>query len=96
MCQDEKLGGAQSDRVVGCALLSTVRASAAQLARAKTPEDRAKVDLKLHFMARTLDEPVRPFAQQPTSCQQQPHLPGRQLALELGMPTSSGRQIFSG
>lgn len=29
-----------------------------QLAKAKTPEDRAKVDLKLHFMSRTLDEPV--------------------------------------
>lgn len=30
-----------------------------QLAKAKTPEDRAKVDLKLHFMKKTLDEPVR-------------------------------------
>ena len=33
--------------------------SAVQLAKAKTPEDRAKVDLKLHFMKKTLDEPVR-------------------------------------
>ena len=51
-----------------CRVPCTSSASAAQLARAKTPEDRAKVDLKLHFMARTLDEPVRPFAQHP-SCQ---------------------------
>ena len=31
-----------------------------QLAKARTPEDRAKVDLKLHFMKQTLDEPVSP------------------------------------
>ena len=30
-----------------------------QLARASTAEDRAKVDLKLHFCPATLDEPVR-------------------------------------
>lgn len=29
-----------------------------QLANAKSAEDRAKVDLKLHFMKKTLDEPV--------------------------------------
>ena len=74
------------------ALLSTDSASAAQLARAKTPEDRAKVDLKLHFMRRTLDEPVRPFAQH-TSCQLYAHLPGRQPALRLGTPTPSRRPI---
>jgi hypothetical protein len=33
--------------------------SVVQLAKAKTHEDRAKVDLKLHFMKKTLDEPVR-------------------------------------
>ena len=73
-------------------LLSTISASAAQLARAKTPEDRAKVDLKLHFMRRTLDEPVRPFAQR-TSCQRYAHLPRERASFQNRLRNPRGKQI---
>jgi tRNA A37 threonylcarbamoyltransferase TsaD len=54
-----------------------------QLANAKTAEDRAKVDLKLHFMKKTLDEPV--------SCLQ--HMPGHSCSNLLVHSALSGNLI---